>query len=1474
MKTTLTQTIKPLVKMVQCFLILSLITVSHLTAQTVQTFLFNGTFIAPAGVNSIQVEAWGGGGGGGGSNANVSAGGGGGAGAYSKTTGITVIPGNSYTVIVGSAGNAGAAAGGIGGNGGNSSFNTTDVVAQGGTGGGPGIIGSLSGAAGIAGTAGASTGATKFSGGNGAAGIAGTSSGGGGSSGGTAANGNPAVGSTGGAAVSGGGAGGNGGASNSAGIAGTVPGGGGGGGRRTSATNRGGGAGAKGQVVITYTLPACAGTPAPGNTVSGTNPACSGANFTLSFTNPFTFVTGITYQWQSSPDNITWVNGAGVSTNATYITSQVVSTYYQCVATCTASGLSASSTPLFVPLNSFSVPESFSGGVVPPGCWTTTTTVYQVYNSVSAFGSGTGSLEYFFYAQSAGGIDDFTSPVFAPTTPGTQLSFDEAYATYSGELDGLVIKTSTDGGASYTTLVTYTGGAAGTLNTGGTVGNAEFVPAAGQWQTQTITLPTGTNRIIFEGVSDFGNDLYVDNINMVNTACFGTPAPGNTISSANPVCSGTTFSLSLQNTFTLTGITYQWQSSPDNISWTNIAGATSATLSTSQTTATFYQCFVTCSNSGMSVVSAPVNETMNALPIVGSTVLPSASVCPGTSVTLSGTGASTYTWSGGIIDGIAFLAVATATYTVTGTSLAGCINTATVTITINTAPTISCTGNQSANDDAGNCSAVVNYSAPIVTGSPAPVITYTFSGATTGSGSGTGTGSAFNSGITTVSLTATNTCGAPTCSFLVTVADNINPTITAPASVNTTTNTGCTATGVALGTPTTADNCSVASTTNNAPAAFPLGNTTVTWTVTDGSGNIAIANQTVTVTDNINPTIISPADVSICIGSPVVLGTPTTADNCSVASVTNNAPGVFPVGTTIVTWTVIDGSGNTATANQNVTVNALAVGSASNIVICNGQVSNLPLNSTITGTTFTWTSVVTLGAVIGEQDCAGGCGTTIEDILTNIGFVHGVVEYTITPTSPAGCIGTPFIADVTVGSVPATPVSITGPSVICGLTTAVYSIAAIPEATNYIWTITTGGTNMTIVSGQGTPLIHVAISSNNLNLFVINVIAANNCGNSGTTTLSVTKKPSAPGIITGPTSVCSLTTATYSISDVFGATGYTWTLPTGMTIASGTGTTQITVNIAPAFIYGNVIVAALDACGNVPGTSLAITGNVPIAPVTIAGPGNVCTITSATYSVAAVAGATGYQWAATGTGMSISGSSTGLSVLVLMDGTDGGSLSCKATNICGQGPPRTLALLNTAIEPGAITGPSNVCGMTTATYSVPVITTGNVVAYNWVVPSGLTITSGQGTTSIIVSCPSGGTVTPNGILKVSSINACGSISAIRSMAVTRCLDAVPMNTPAETQLNMFSNIYPNPATSEFTIDVKIDSNKQPATNSQQLIVEVYDILGNLLIQQNHQVITGDNTIKTNIEQYKDGIYFVRLIDSNSNILYSQRMIKN
>ena len=79
-------------------------------------------------------------------------------------------------------------------------------------------------------------------------------------------------------------------------------------------------------------------------------------------------------------------------------------------------------------------------------------------------------------------------------------------------------------------------------------------------------------------------------------ACSGTPTPGNTISSSNPVCPNGNITLSLQNSTSGSGVTYQWQSSTNNTSWTNESG-TSSTFNVNVISNKYYRCVVTCSGS-------------------------------------------------------------------------------------------------------------------------------------------------------------------------------------------------------------------------------------------------------------------------------------------------------------------------------------------------------------------------------------------------------------------------------------------------------------------------------------------------------------------------------------------------------------------------------------------------------------------------------------------------------------------------------------------------------------------------------------------------------------------------------------------------------------------------------------------------------------------------------------------------------------
>ena len=174
------------------------------------------------------------------------------------------------------------------------------------------------------------------------------------------------------------------------------------------------------------------------------------------------------------------------------------------------------------------------------------------------------------------------------------------------------------------------------------------------------------------------------------------------------------------------------------------------------------------------------------------------------------------------------------------------------------------------NTPSNSCTATGTYTVT-ATGTPAPSYTYTFTGATTGSSSGTGSGSVFNAGITNVKVTATNSCGSIDCNFQVSVTDNVLPVITG-CPLNITVNTGIgrtTCDQIANWTePAATDNCTPVSgltwTKSHFPGAvFPVGTTTVTYTVKDLANNSAICTFTVTVVDNTPPVFSAPSNITV-----------------------------------------------------------------------------------------------------------------------------------------------------------------------------------------------------------------------------------------------------------------------------------------------------------------------------------------------------------------------------------------------------------------------------------------------------------------------------------------------------------------------------------------------------------------------------------------------------------------------------------
>ena len=180
----------------------------------------------------------------------------------------------------------------------------------------------------------------------------------------------------------------------------------------------------------------------------------------------------------------------------------------------------------------------------------------------------------------------------------------------------------------------------------------------------------------------------------------------------------------------------------------------------------------------------------------------------------------------------------------------------------------------------------------------------------------------FPLGETIVTWTATDTSNNSTSGTqLVNAIDTISPTIQIPESLSIEAETKQNNI-VELGMILADDSIGISSITNDAPEVFPLGETIVTWTATDESGNSSSVLQLILISDTTLPIITSPVGIEFEAVSRdqniIDLGIPDTIDSVGISSITNDAPEVFPLGETIVTWTATDESGNSASDTQTI----------------------------------------------------------------------------------------------------------------------------------------------------------------------------------------------------------------------------------------------------------------------------------------------------------------------------------------------------------------------------------------------------------------------------------------------------------------------------------------------------------------------------------------------------------------------------
>ena len=187
---------------------------------------------------------------------------------------------------------------------------------------------------------------------------------------------------------------------------------------------------------------------------------------------------------------------------------------------------------------------------------------------------------------------------------------------------------------------------------------------------------------------------------------------------------------------------------------------------------------------------------------------------------------------------------------------------------------------------------------------------------------------------------------------------------------------------------------------------------------------------------------------------------------------------------------------------------------------------------------------------------------------------------------------------------------------------------------------------------------------------------------------------------------------------------YAWSVTgTGNTI-TGSGTTA-TVNWNPAFSgVATVGVSATNACGTTTTSTTNVTvTSAPVAPTTPIGQLYNCPGQSASYSTAAVTGASGYTWSVTGAGNQIF--QNGLSAYVIWGAGFSGtaSVTVTASNACGTSAPASLGVTVFAIPVATATSNTPVCeGGTLELTAGPV---GANYTYVWSGPNGFSVTTVQ-----------------------------------------------------------------------------------------------------------------------------------------------------
>lgn len=1234
---------------IMCMAVIILLFIKgELSAQTTQTFTTSGTFVVPAGVTSVQVEAWGGGGAGGGVNAAANRGGGGGAGgSFTRNTSVTVTPGASITVTVGAGGTG--SAGAAGGSGGTSTFGSAIPVSA--VGGAGGSLGNNTTP--YAAGAPTTTGITL----NGGAGSAGNSSlnnsGAGGGGAGNSTSGGAASGVTGGTGGTGTVTGGTGAAGltsgSSDGIDATALAAGGGGarGNSTNSSTRAGGDGFRGQVRVIWTCPTYSLT-----STNGVSPICnSSATSVIS-------VTGNAANLPVGTYTVTYNRSLPAATGLTATMTVTVAGS----GSFTATGLTTAGSSTITITN---ISSGATGGVCSSTISSNNTKVITVTGAAPAApGTITGSasvcaattLNYSITAVANATNYIWSVPAGWMINSGqgtTSISVTTGNAGQNGEIT--VIAENVCGN----TNPTYSAGINLPSSTNFTGFTSSSSKTSGNITTASASASPERRGYLKFPLSDIPSGAYITSasLSLTNNSSGALSSLNNWVNALgnnDPVTtaastlysacgSGTNYNTSTwNNTGTIT-LSLNSAAVTDISNRLTTPGYIAMGLVRGNGTAIYnFYGFGNGSNSPLLTVSYTYPRNLN-VSVTSTTPTANAgsnqTICTSASTyTISGATASNYssiTWTtsgtgtfnnANLLNAVytpseADKSAGSVTLTLQANGNSPCGNVqSSRTLSFETAPT------SNAGTDASTC--VTGYELNGIIGGSATGVVWTTSGDGTFNNSNLlnaaytpGANDVTNGNVTlTMTTTGSAFCSAVSDQVVLNVFGSLpaSPTVNAaPASV-------CPpVTGVALSV--------------NAVANAE----SYSW-VSNSGGAITFTGPTNTTSTTVDLATTSSSTYSVHVYA---------VNACGTSAYTG-----IGIRRSVSTPSVITGA----------------------VVACDNANENYSVNPVGGAESYTWSGPA--GSLINGQPTP----QTITNPYATITFPSGYGTGTVSVTANVACFVSPA-RTLTVKSTPSVPVNLFGLNKICPGSTYTYNVPDVAGAVSYNWTVPAGVT----ITDPTTPPYGSTTEINFPSGYNLTGAAGNIC----VTAVSQCATESAPrcksvvsivpvitsAITANPaaTGLCN-TTANFSVAANANADEFIWTLPNGVTFNTAANLNAVGVQIPSGFTGGTVQVTAKNASCPVTGNvrTLNISGTPQTPGAITAFPGSICYNSPAMFSINAVNGATSYQWNVTGTGNIISGQSNTppYPFIDVTWGNGNGVVQVRAVNSCGTSAYKMLSV--------------------------------------------------------------------------------------------------------------------------------------------------------------------------------------------------------